>query len=80
MLSLERQISSDDLYLPMGLIETLLPIIDELVRFDIDRPSLPRLQLGHPGMGGVGRVEKEEDETETQNEPAISQDLSPGRK
>jgi hypothetical protein len=80
MLCLERQISSVHLYLSMGVIELLLPVIDELVRFDIGRPSLFHLQLSHPGMGGMGRVEKEEDETETRNEPAISQDLSPGRK
>jgi hypothetical protein len=80
MLCLERQISSDNLDLSMGVIELLLPIIDELVRFDIDRPSLFHLQLSHLGVGGIGRVEKEEDETETQNEPTISQDLSPGRK
>jgi hypothetical protein len=81
MICLEKEVSSGDLHVPMGLIELLIPFIDELVCFDIDRPFLLlHLHLDHLGMGDIGRAEDGEDQTETQNEPAISQDLSLGRK
>ncbi len=80
MIRLEREVSTPDLHLSMAVIELLIPIIDKLVCFDFNRSFLFYLHFGHLTMRGKRRAQDEEEQTGTQNEPAISQDRSLGRK
>jgi hypothetical protein len=86
VIGFEREVPPCDIYSSMGMIDFLIPIIDELVCFDLHR-SLgfdldPHLRPGHLRLGGMGkRITKDgKDDQKDQDKPVISQDLSPGRK
>jgi hypothetical protein len=68
----------------MGMIELLIPIVSQLVRFDLHGSFCfyRNLHLGNLRMGGMekGRAKNKEEDKETQDKAVISQDLSLGRK
>jgi hypothetical protein len=66
------------------MIEFSIPIVGQLVRFDLHGSFrfYRNLHLGNLRIGGMGkgRAKNKEEDKETQDKAVISQDLSPGRK